>query len=175
MSRPRDRVRVIGLGSPFGVDSVGWRVAQALGARLGVDPAAGRVRLAGREVEVEMADRPGTELLRRFDGACWVVLIDAALDGEGLWPRWLHREELRDLAMSCSSHDLGVAETLALGEVLGALPERLSILGIGVNPAGDPQFEASQWTRAIDQGVEMLLAALSATVGKTDSQAPVSA
>ncbi|MEJ2434500.1 MAG: hydrogenase maturation protease [Pseudolabrys sp.] len=158
-------MRVIGIGSPFGADCIGWQVAEALQDRLderaGPDPDA-------LDVQVVIADRPGVDLLRLMQGVRWAVLVDAVVARDeaptgdvgtiARSPRWLRRDELQALSLGHSSHAVGVSEALALGEVLGQLPERLSILGIGVEPDAD----APVYAGAVEEAVAMILAALSA-------------
>jgi len=155
------RVRIIGLGSPFGADRIGWQVAEVLRARLVHDPlAVGRSDIAAG-IEIELADRPGVGLLSLMEGAPEVILVDAILDEGagrgGTRVRWVGRDELAGLAASHSSHALGVAEALALGEALGQLPGLLSILGIGVEPGAEEMAH----TGVVERGAEMILAALS--------------
>lgn len=162
-------VRVIGIGSPFGADRIGWQVADALERRLEEH---GGLEHRDIDVHVGVADRPGVELLRLMQGAQRVILVDAVLDCDetrtgrdgtiGRPPRWLQRDELQVLSLGRSSHDLGVSEALALGEALGQLPEQLSILGIHVDPDPDVLDD----TDAVEQGVEMILAALSTYRGE---------
>lgn len=165
MSAQVSTVRVIGIGSPFGADCIGWQVVEALQDRLdergGPNPDV-------LDVQVVIADRPGVDVLRLMQGVRWAILVDAVVardetptgdDGAiARWPRWLQRDELQALSLEHSSHAVGVSEALALGEVLGQLPDRLSILGIGVEPDAD----APAYAGAVEEGVAMILAALSA-------------
>lgn len=126
------RMLILGIGSPFGNDSLGWQVVDALVER-GVQQ-----MLAPHEVRLEKADRPGLLLLERMRGTDCVILIDALLGG-GMSGR-VHRLGVSDLArgdLRLSGHDLGVAEALALGEALGELPGQLWVLGIEVDAGGD--------------------------------------
>jgi len=150
------RIRVIGIGSPFGADRIGWEVAEALRERLAPDPI-GVERGNAAGVQIELADRPGVELLHLMDQAREVILVDAILvpGARRARVRWVERAELEACSSSHSSHGLGVAEALALGEVLARLPPRLAVLGIEV----DPDADAPAGTVAA--GVEMILGALS--------------
>lgn len=114
---------VIGVGSPFGDDALGWDVIEALRRR--------RIAKPGWVVDLVTADRPGVnllELLRERDAA---VLIDAMSSGaEPGTVRLLERSELARCCGRCSGHELGVAEALALGEKLQALPPKLRLIGV---------------------------------------------
>lgn len=114
------RWRVIGVGSPVAGDDLGWRAIDAL-------------RDAGfdRHAELLSLDRPGPALLDHFESADQVILIDAM--EAGLPPgslRDLTLDDLLSVARPPSSHDLGLAESLALARALGSLPRVLRVLGI---------------------------------------------
>ena len=119
--------RIIGIGSPFGADRLGWQAIDLLaGASL---PATELLKL----------DRPGSELIRYLAGVDEVVIIDAVQSG-GCRPGTvlaLARSDLACLPALNSSHGFGVAEALALAERLDALPARIRLLGIeaGMDPA----------------------------------------
>ncbi len=136
------RIRVIGVGTPFGDDAAGLAVAERL-AR-GALP---------EDVEVMRCERPAAELLDHLTGAPAVVLVDA-LRG-ALAPGSVHRVPARELAggAALSSHGLGVAETLALAEALGRAPLRCCVVGIaaGEDPGAAPGAGLSPAVRA---GVE---------------------
>lgn len=113
-------LRVIGVGSPFGADRLGW----ALIERLRND-----AELSRRQaLDLLKADRPGSALIEMMQGADHVILVDALRGGhrpgEVLWlsPGALDRE-----SGLYSSHGFGLADALALGEALGALPGRIDI------------------------------------------------
>jgi hydrogenase maturation protease len=117
-------VTIVGLGSPFGDDRIGWCVADALARQL---PAA-----AARIVKL---DRPATGLLDEIAGRRRALLVDAAVDGAS--PGTLHSLPLEALSAAdtaASSHALGVAEALALGWSLGVLPTELRLYLVSIDP-----------------------------------------
>jgi hydrogenase maturation protease len=119
------KVLILGIGSPFGDDSLGWQAIDGLIER-GLEQ-----MLTPHEVKMEKADRPGALLLERMRGFDCVILIDALLGGyEPGRVRALNIEEIAQGDSLLSGHGLGVAEALALGEVLGDLPGELHVLGI---------------------------------------------
>ncbi len=108
------KVRVIGVGSPFGDDAAGLRVAESL---------------AADGVEAVACARP-LERLDALDGVEAAVLVDATRSGRA--PGTVHEpalEELRE-ARPLSSHGVGVREALELARALGCAPKRLAIVGI---------------------------------------------
>lgn len=119
------RLRIIGIGSPFGDDRLGLEAA----ARLASAPPPG--------CEVVAADRPGVALLELFTDAGAIVLIDAVRSGAA--PGTVHDLTLEAVPAAgldlVSSHGLGVGETLALARALDRLPSgRL----LGVETAWPP-------------------------------------
>ena len=112
-------IRIIGIGSPFGDDAVGWRVIEHL---------QGRVPDA---VELLSLDRPGAGLVQWLEGADHVVLIDGIRsDGRPGEVRSVALDALDALPESPSTHGFGLAHALRLAGAMGALPARLAIHAI---------------------------------------------
>jgi hydrogenase maturation protease len=137
-------VLILGIGSPAGDDQAGWLVVDAL-SELGLDAREG--------VVLAKLDRPGANLVAKFESAEHVVLIDAMQSGESVGS--IRRFDQRDwpgYRGGLSSHGFGVAEALALARELGSLPRRLDLYGIEIGSvnAGDAPGEA---IRAAAQGL----------------------
>ncbi len=124
----RPPIRVLGIGSPFGLDSIGWRLVEALSASAVLHP------YLNQELLLETLDRPGVNLRAYFENASYVLLLDAVLDDEvpvGLARRYLINEIGRaDLLQS--SHGFGVQQVISLASALGQLPEKLELLGVSI-------------------------------------------
>lgn len=121
------RTVIVGVGSPFGDDRAGWLVIDALQAHLdqcGQAPAG---------LTLVALDRPGASLLDHLRGADRAVLIDAARGTEA--PGTVARLDATQLESipTLSSHGFGVAEALALGSALQALPPELIVLAIATD------------------------------------------
>ena len=115
---------VIGVGSPFERDRIGWDVIDALSADESL------VEALGEGVEFLKLDRPGSRLVEVMSGAERVVLIDAvqgSVDGAVLR---LKPEDLLENNCLVSSHGFGVAEALGLASAMRVLPENVEIFGI---------------------------------------------
>jgi hydrogenase maturation protease len=119
---------VVGLGNPIlGDDGVGWRVAEAVKARLD-DPA----------VDVLCLSLGGLALMEHLAGYRRVIIVDAM--STGAQPGVLHQmssREMDELSVqhTASVHDLSLSAALALGRELGlALPEEIQIIGIEAKP-----------------------------------------
>ena len=139
------RAVVVGVGSPFAGDDLGWRAAAALRE--------GGFAVPGHETEYVCSDRPGVGLLALMEGRELAILLDAMCSGAPPGSvRRLRRAELARLPVQHSSHGLGVAEALALGERLDLLPPRLLLLGIetgGPAPGFHPQALEACLRRAL--------------------------
>lgn len=126
-------LRVIGIGSPYGGDTVGWQAIVRMREEIDRFPPG---------TELHALDRPGSSLIPLLEKSKAVVLIDAMQSNQ--YPGTVQRLHLGDLLMVAaqpSSHSLGVAETLNLAKVLGSLPETLLIYGI---EASD-ELPTEQW------------------------------
>lgn len=118
---------ILGIGSPFGADRLGLEAAAALQHHLRLRPF-----IPGR-LDIKACDRPGASLLNHLRGAEFAVLVDAIIGRRP--PGSIYRLEAGEAASAASpvsSHSLGLAETLALGEALGELPSRLVLYGVEV-------------------------------------------
>lgn len=142
-------IAVIGIGSPFGFDRLGWDVVDRLRARaLGAPALWSGVRL-------EHNERLGAPLLAQMRGARLVVLVDALQTGAepGALSR-LELEAVQPLPTGYSSHELGVAQTLALGRALGELPPRVLVMGLEAGaqaPRAPTQVEVARLGDAVER------------------------
>ena len=118
-------VRVIGIGSPFGEDQIGWLVTDALQQSDALQP------YLGKQLQIIQSDRPGVTLLSEMEGVETVILIDAAFSEEGESSlRCLTVDELINSKSQVSSHGFGVQQALALGQSLGQLPKEVITIAI---------------------------------------------
>lgn len=135
-------IRVIGLGSPWGDDQAGWLAARALCGMFDE-----------RRVEVSVLDRPGPALLEHWRKEDSVLLLDAVRGGgEAGSLCCLEGDEIARLAdAALSSHNLGVAECVALARTLNTLPERLCLLGMEIGPIRHDDAPSSETQRFLVQ------------------------
>ena len=140
-------VRVLCVGSPFGDDALGLRVAPLLEQAL--DPL---------QAEVSCHDRPGVRLLQAMEGAHKVVLVDGVKSGSA--PGTLHRlvgEDIyRQLGRHTSTHGFGLAEALALAVQLGYAPTELVLHGIEL----DDSQPGADWGKAVQDALPGLVSAV---------------
>jgi hydrogenase maturation protease len=115
-------ITVIGVGNPErGDDGAGREVARRLGA------------LGFKGARIVEADGEATALLALMEKASSVFLIDACVSGApaGSVRRVdLAQSPLPDARYGVSSHGFGLAEAIALGVALGALPPHCVLYAI---------------------------------------------
>ncbi len=102
--------RIIGIGSAFGDDQLGWQVITELQAVLAVDIS----------IDLLQCASPASELLGLLRGAKRVILVDAVhsqLFPVGMLQCWQRLEELPKQGLS--SHGVDIATILQLAEILG--------------------------------------------------------
>lgn len=122
---------ILAIGSPFGEDQAAWYELN----RLENLPAI-QAQIKAGTLKLFKLDRPGMALLDHMRGFSEVTLLDAVLTNQHTPGEIveLGLNELEQIPKSTSSHGIGVAETLAMGEVLGLLPNQLKVLGVVVRP-----------------------------------------
>jgi hydrogenase maturation protease len=139
--------RIIGIGSPQGADRLGWMIIDRLREHWTRFP----LELT-RHVELLSLDRPGPALLDHFMDGKKILLVDAVLASDHL-PGTILCFDLAQLAhntTTISTHDVGIASSLALAKALNILPQGILL---GAVLAGASQV--------IDAGViEQLLDAI---------------
>lgn len=142
-------IYVLGIGSPFSDDQLGWRVIDLLMRREEI-----RNYLEGGQLYIEKCDRPNTRLLESMQGASLVFLIDAVKSGADAG--FIHRlqdQEIETINSAISSHAIGIGEVLSLGRTLGLLPEKIVFYGIEIGKT-DSQLSLSP---SIIPGLQVLL------------------
>ena len=118
---------VVGIGSPFGADQLGWQIIEELRQhpKLKAWPE--------KQVQLLYRDRPGVSLIQDLKNSQYAILIDAVDDAAhtGKVTR-LDKSQLLATDNNFSTHALGVNEALALGQAINALPDKLVLYGLSV-------------------------------------------
>ncbi|VEG90227.1 hydrogenase maturation protease [Legionella spiritensis] len=130
-------LRVLGIGSPFGDDRLGWEAIALLQQQNTLK------QYSSRQLQISHYDRPGLRLLELMQDAATVILIDAVKTGAA--PGTCHRLENGNIGgfhNQLSSHNIGIAETIQLGHALNQLPKRMILYGIEIQEISS-QFELS--------------------------------
>lgn len=138
-------VRIIGVGSPFGDDSIAWSAIDFL------DRQAFSVKFPSHSIELSKSDRPGIGLLELMRDCRLVVLIDAMQAGSRPGTiRSLSAEEVRDGAVAVSSHDFGIKSALAIGEAMGDIGATVEVIGIEVGAQNTDPLIRRDWDRFME-------------------------
>jgi hydrogenase maturation protease len=123
------------VGSPHGDDRAGWEVVE-------------RLRRFTPRVDARILYQPSS-LIHHLDGCECLVVVDACRSGAK--PGTVRRRTWPDPDLEKqdgpSTHGFGIADALALAEVLGRLPPRVVLVGIEVQ-ACEPGGEISPPVRA---------------------------
>ncbi|EHL30424.1 hydrogenase maturation protease [Legionella drancourtii] len=121
-------IKVLGIGSPFGDDQVGWKVAEALKKHIS------KYANIPQHVLIESHDRPGIRLIELMREASTVFIIDAVKSNSEIGK--IHRFKNKEIFASenrFSTHDIGVSQALQLGGALNALPDNIILYGIEID------------------------------------------
>ncbi|HAT1595612.1 TPA: hydrogenase maturation protease [Legionella pneumophila] len=121
-------IKILGIGSPFGDDQVGCLAADCLKAELSKE------QYISKSVCIESHDRPGLRLIELMNSAKVAFLIDAVKSGCAIGT--IHRlknNEIFAFQNRLSTHEMGVAEALQIGQSLNDLPEDIILYGIEID------------------------------------------
>lgn len=152
-------IRIIGIGSPFGDDCIGW---ETIGA---IEESGMMARFPAGQVAAYRCRQPATDLLPLLSGARAALLVDGMESGaEPGTLRRIDASELQADPGKISSHGMGVPEGLALARALGMLPGTMVIYGVEIEDADAAPHAAAAvlaaipaLLRAIESDVRRLL------------------
>lgn len=144
------RLTVIGIGSPFADDRVGWRIVELLGA-------SGQADAWGVHVVMTVCRSPGSELLSLLMNTDIAIIVDAVrcYGAPGTIYRMSEMESPLPKIRALSSHGLDLHAMRALAGSLGHIPEIMILYGIEAGPENGEALEMCQSVqRAADRVVE---------------------
>lgn len=122
------KIKVLGIGSPFGNDQIGWEIIELLKQRKHIQ------QYIPKFLSIESHDRPGVRLLEIMKEANTIFLIDAVVSDNAIGTIYrFENEEIKELKCLLSTHGIGVAQTLELGRALNQLPNHIIFYGIEIN------------------------------------------
>lgn len=146
-------VVIIGVGSPFGIDRLGWDIVKLLQEHPEIKP------LVPATITLESADRPGTKLIAMMSGAELAIIIDLIHAGmaTGSVVR-LDPDHIHKAPHQVSAHGFGVADVIMLADKTGDLPPRLQILGLEMGTGTDWTPTQVQKQKLVDAVVQEVTA-----------------
>jgi hydrogenase maturation protease len=143
----RGSTLLVGLGSPYGDDQIGWRVAEAIEEK----------HLPG--LRVCRASSP-LDLLGWLENVDRLVVCDACQGGGqvGSWHRWCWpSDEIAPLKFR-GSHDLGLSAALDLAERLGQLPRQVTIWAVeGKSAASGAAVPEMTMSAEVEQALPQII------------------
>ena len=137
--------RIIGIGSPFGLDRIGIEVVEQL-----------KTNQLAQRTELLTLDRPGLGLVDYFDVDS-VLLVDAVLsDGLVGEASCVDIRALEKSGKNLSTHNAGIVDAIALARNLDVIPGNLKILGINIGKeAIGTEINGSKTIGTTDTGSEI--------------------
>lgn len=118
---------VLGIGSPFGDDQLGWEVVKLLQQKKSL------VQFIPEKLFMDYCDRPGVRLLELMKPARTVILIDAIKAGDKIGALHIFKnQEIENIGSRLSTHAIGIAETMKIGAAMHELPENVILYGIEI-------------------------------------------
>lgn len=119
---------ILGIGSPFGDDRLGWETVHLLKQQPNI------LKLIPQILCLETCDRPAVRMLHKLTQVKIAILIDAVKSEAPLGSLHLFSHEaIMPTTHPVSSHGWGLAESLKLAKELGILPETTVLYGIEIN------------------------------------------
>lgn len=120
--------RIVGVGSPFGDDQLGWRVAELLKKETRLQ------QYLGNGLEIQINDRPGLALVDAMKNVKNFYVIDALKTGRNpIGQLYRMNGELIDADHGfLSTHGFGIVQALALAKALNQLPSNVVIYGVEI-------------------------------------------
>lgn len=143
-------IRILGIGSPFGDDRLGWMAIDLLIKHK-------KIKALNNCVYLEKTDRPGLNLLTLLHDAKTVFLVDAVKLGAPLGT--IHRLENREierLIAPVSTHQIGIGEALRMGRMLNQIPDNIILYGVEIAEVCIKVKISSQVSQALKTLVEQL-------------------
>ncbi|PWY55059.1 hydrogenase [Legionella qingyii] len=145
-------IKVLGIGSPFGDDQAGWKVAAELRRQLAIPTP------MAPYVLIEHHDRPGVRLIELIRGFNTIFIIDAVKSGSevGTIHRF-HKDALLDSEPTFSTHGISILQALQLAGALNELPANLLFYGIEIDAITLDETLSPQVEQAIGEVTRLLL------------------
>lgn len=120
-------LKVLGIGSPFGDDSLGWEVVTLLQQQAKLKS------FTPERLQFIYCDRPGLHVLELLHDTKAVFLIDAIKSGGVAGSLFcLKNEEIEEVTATNSTHALGIGYALKMGKALNILPKEVVLYGIEI-------------------------------------------
>ena len=119
-------IRIMGIGSPFGDDQLGWQVAELL------KKAPPLKMYLNQRLDIQISDRPGLALLMAMEGVETLYLVDALKTSDNQTGQICRIESENLIADEkfFSTHGFDVTSAIKLASALEKLPPEAIIYAI---------------------------------------------
>lgn len=125
-------IDVVGVGSPYGIDQLGWRVIDCLGEQ-------------DCDVSLYKVSNPIPELLPICGESNNIIVVDAMAGNAQPGTFYFdHYSRWREPALPSSTHGFGLAQALALAKSLNCLPEQTYVCGMCMGETGAGELDDLQ-------------------------------
>lgn len=142
------RTKVIGIGSPFGSDQVGWKAIEYLQQQTAI--------IVSNNMQLVILDRPGPALVEHFKDTYQVILIDAIKgESEAGSITEIDVTNIESNDLSLSTHGFGVIEAIELATALDQMPPQLTILGIETSGMKEHDVPVKQLDSLLDLIIQL--------------------
>lgn len=120
-------ISIVGIGSPFGDDRVGWEVIKLLEKNENIQKNHSNIHLS-------CCERLGIDLFEQTQDANQIILIDAVKTGAAIGTcHQFHLNEIEQLYSSISTHGLGIGYFVKLMRELQSVPPNIILYGIEID------------------------------------------
>ncbi len=155
-------IYIIGVGSAFGADQVGWLVIDALQQK------AVSKAMSAAAIHLLKYDRPDFSVLSSIQSADYLFIIDAVVTGNKPTGSIMefNLAEFTQVKKHVSTHGFNIAEILAMGGVLSSLPENIICYGVEILPDNKFARLSSQILQAVPYLVEKIAMEVNAIISK---------
>lgn len=155
-------VNILGIGSAFGDDQVGWLAIDSLQKQLIAKA------FPKNAICLMKYDRPDFNILPAMLGVKYIYLIDAVMTGKApagtLWQ--FKQAEIINANGLISTHGISMADILAIGKNLYKLPENIEYFGIEIILFNKFAKVSPQILQAIGQLTDYLVMQIDAILSK---------
>ncbi|WP_131795000.1 hydrogenase maturation protease [Fluoribacter gormanii] len=145
-------IKVLGIGSPFGDDQAGWKVAAELKQQIVIHPH------IAPNLLIESHDRPGVRLIELIRGFNTIFIVDAVKSDSAIGTiHRFDRDALLDSEPRFSTHGISILQALQLANALNELPANLLFYGIEIDAISLDETLSAHVEQAIKDLTRLLL------------------
>ena len=140
------QIKILGVGSPFGDDQVGWKVIDNL-----------QKSYLNQQIILKKLDRPHLHLLDEMEYSEIVYIVDAMKSESSIGTiKRLTIDNIVAEKRPLSSHDFVVIHSLQLANALNQLPNQLVLFGVEIGKIDKSEKISEEVKKAISKVTNIL-------------------